>query len=234
MYILRTIISWGWAPILITALAVLGYIYQWRIQVIVPVLIVILLIGLVIASISAREKGLERTSIRLKELSGYFTRRFTGASSLSIFAIIASLFNTDNPTAWEWARACDMSQRIFNTWCDGFISRAETDLRTRMFNIYLRNYLNELWLINTHYYDFIEQFYEIAEKVEIPQETIEQYNRFVMEYNAFAENFRDNITELRKTHKTEIEPPSVKLARELRKVDLNVKMPDTPPTPQEG
>jgi len=39
-----------------------------------------------------------------------------------------------------------------------------------------------------------------------------------MEYNAFAQNFRDNITELRNVARTEIEPPSVKLARELVKV----------------
>ena len=181
----------------------------------IPVLIIILDIGLVMAMLSAREKELERASLRLRDLAGYFTRRFTGNSSLSIFSIITTLFTTDSTTAWEWARACDMSQRIFNTWCDGFINRAETDLRTRMFNIYLRNYLNELWLINIHYYEFIEQFYEIAQKIETPRETIEQYNRFVMEYNAFAQNFQDSITELRKMHKTEIEPPSVKFAREL-------------------
>jgi len=55
----------------------------------------------------------------------------------------------------------------------------------------------------------------VAESVEIPRETIDLYNRFVMEYNAFANDFRDNISELRKFTDTEIEPPSVKFAKEL-------------------
>ena len=108
-----------------------------------------------------------------------------------------------------------MAQRIFDTWCSSFVSRVESDIGTKRFDVYLRTYLNELWLVNTHYYEFIEQFYEIAEKVEIPREAIDQYNRFVMEYNAFVQDFRDNISELRKIAKTEIEPPSVKFAREL-------------------
>ena len=91
----------------------------------------------------------------------------------------------------------------------------ESDIRTRRFDIYLRTYLNELWLVNSHYFEFVEQFYEVAAKVEIPQETIDQYNRFVTEYNAFAQDFRDNISELRRVARTEIEPPSVNFAKEL-------------------
>ncbi len=213
--ILRTMVSWGWSPSLITALAVAGYIYEWPIEVMAPVLVILLAIGLMVAATGAREKELGRASLRLKELAGYFYRRFAGNSSLSIFPIISTLFNVDNPKLWDWARACDMSQRIFNTWCDSFISRAESDVRTRQFTLYLRTYLNELWLINSHYYEFVEQFYEIAEKVEIPQETVDQYNRFVVEYNAFAHDFQDSISELRKVARTQIEPPSVKLAKEL-------------------
>ena len=108
-----------------------------------------------------------------------------------------------------------MSGRIFNTWCSSFITRVESDIRTRRFTVYLRAYLNELWLINSHYYEYVEQFYEVAEKVSIPQETVDQYNRFVTEYNAFAQSFRDTITELKTAARTEIEPPSVKFAREL-------------------
>ena len=108
-----------------------------------------------------------------------------------------------------------MSQRIFNTWCDSFINRLESDTRTRRFDVYLHSYLNELWLVNSHYYEFVEQFHEIGQKVEIPAATIDQYNRFVMEYNVVAENLRDSIAELKRVAKTEIEPPSVKLAREL-------------------
>ena len=215
MYILRTIISWGWCPILITALAVAGFRYEWPIQVVGPVLIIILCIGLVAAVIGAREKELERSLLRLRQLAGYFNRRFMGSSSLSIFAIIDSLFTIDEPKLWEWARACGISQRIFDTWCRSFIGRVESDIRTRRFDVYLRTYLNELWLVNSHYYEFIEQFYEIAEKVEVPREAVDQYYRFVMEYNAFVQDFRDIISELRRVAKTEIEPPSIKFAREL-------------------
>ncbi len=200
---------------MIAVLAIVGYIYKVPVEALAAVLGVILVIGLVVAATDAREKQLERLSLRLKELAGYFSRRFAGHSSLSIFAIIDSLFNLDEPKLWDWARACDMSGRIFNTWCDSFITRVESDIRTRRFTIYLRTYLNELWLINSHYYEFVEQFHEVAEKLLIPQETIDQYNRFVMEYNAFVQHFQEGIVALRKVAKTEIEPPSVKLAKEL-------------------
>lgn len=215
MYILKTVARWGWSPTLITVLAIIGYIYGWPIEALAPVLVIILLIGLAIIAVDAREKELARSSQRLKELAGYFSRRFTGSSSLSIFAIINSLFSADNPKLWEWARACDISQRIFNTWCDSFIGRVESDLKTRRFTVYLHTYLTELWLIDNHYYDFIEQFYEIAAKTELPRETIDQYNRFVVEYNAFVQHFRETISELRRVARTEIEAPSVKLANEL-------------------
>ncbi|MFC2021671.1 hypothetical protein ACFLTR_00425 [Chloroflexota bacterium] len=218
MYILRAlraIVVWGWSPILITAVAVVGLIYEWPILVVAPALGVILVIGLVVAVVRAGERQLELSSQRLRRLAGYFNRRFMGSSSLSIFTIIDTLFNIDNPQLWDWARACDMSQRIFNSWYDSFIDRLESDTRTGRFSVYLRIYLNELWLVNSHYYEFIEQFYEIAEKVEIPAATVDQYNRFVTEYNTFVQNFRENIAELKKVARTEIEPPSAKLAREL-------------------
>ena len=221
--ILRTVISLGWSPLLITALAVVGYRYEWPIEILAPILIIILVIGLVTAATGAREKELEKLSQKLRQLAGYFNRRFMGNSSLSIFAIIQSLFNVDNPKLWDWARACDMSQRVFNTWSSSFVSRVESDIRARSFKTYLRTYLNELWLINSHYHEFVEQFYEVAENIELPQETIDQYNRFVVEYNAFAQNFRESISELKKFARTEIEPPSVKMARELS----GVKPPQT-------
>ena len=217
MYVLKTVAGRGWYPALITALAVLGYIYEWPIEYVAPALIVILGIGLVVTIMRARERQLEHASIRLRQQAEYFNRRFMGDSSLSIFLIIDSVFNIDNPKLWDWARACDMSQRIFNTWCNSFIGRVESDIGIRRFADYLRTYLNELWSITSHYYDFVEQFYEVAEKVEIPQETVAQYNKFVLEYNAFAQNFRDIITEMRGIARTEIEPPSVKLAKELVK-----------------
>ena len=94
--ILRTIVNWGWCPILITVLAVLGVVYQWPVELVAPVLGVILVIGLVVAVVSAREQQLERSSQRLKQLAGYFNRRFLGSSSLSIFTIIDTLYNDDN------------------------------------------------------------------------------------------------------------------------------------------
>jgi len=217
MYTIKTIVNRGWYPALITALAVVGYILGWPIEAVAPALIIILGIGLVVTVIKAREKQLELSAVKLKQLAEYFNRRFMGDSSLSIFVIIDGLFNIDNPKLWDWARACDMSQRIFNSWCNNFIGRVESDIGFRKFAEYLNTYLNELWSITSHYYDFVEQFCEVAEKVEIPTEITDQYSKFVMEYNAFVQSFRDNITELRNIARTEIEPPSVKLARELIK-----------------
>ncbi|HCP60140.1 MAG TPA: hypothetical protein DIT43_00970, partial [Dehalococcoidia bacterium] len=114
-----------------------------------------------------------------------------GDSSLSIFAIIEGLFKVDEPKLWEWARACDMSRRVINTWCGSFVSRVESDIRTRRFDIYLHTYLNELWLVNSHYHEYITQFCEIGERVEIPREIRDQYSRFVVEYNTFVQDFRD-------------------------------------------
>ena len=217
MYTLRTAFNWGWSPLLITIVAIFGAIFKWSAWVVAPILIAILIFGLIVAIVGARQKRLEFALQRLKQLAGYFARRFTGNSSLSIFTIIDSLFSMDNPEVWSWARACGVSQRIFNTWCGSFIDRIESDIRTRSFGVYLRTYLNELWLINDHYFEFIEQFYEVAGRFDIPSETINQYNRFVVEYNAFAQDFRESIAELRKIARTEIEPPSVKVARELVK-----------------
>ena len=215
MRVLRVVITRGWCPILITALAVVGFIFEWEIWIFAPVLGVILVIGLVAAARGAKERELKLSFLRLWHLTGYFARRFMGNSSLSIFAIIDSLFNIDNPKLWDWARACDVSQRIFNSWCNSFISRVESDIGNGRFDVHLHTYLNELWLVNSHYYELVEQFYELAEKFEIPQETIDLYNRFVMEYNAFVQDFRDNISELKRVALTAIEPPSVKFAKEL-------------------
>lgn len=215
MHVLRMILTRGWSPILITVIAIMGLVWEWSIWALASSLIVILVIGLVMEAIGARERELERLSIRLRQLVGYFNRRFMGTSSLSIFAIIDSLFNIDDPKLWDWARSCDMSQRIFNTWCNNFVVRVENDIRTRRFDVYLRTYLNELWQMNDHYYEFVEQFHEIANKAEVPREAVDQYSRFVGEYNAFAQDFRENISELRRVTKTGIEPPSVKFAKEL-------------------
>jgi hypothetical protein len=211
----KTIVNRGWYPALITAIAVVGLILEWPIEAVAPALIVILAVGLVVAIIAARKNELELQSMKLAQLAGYFNRRFMGNSSLSIFSVIDSLFSMDNSKVWDWARACGMSQRIFDTWSNSFASRVESDLRSRRYTIFLHTHLNELWSINNHYYEFTEQFYEVAEKFKIPEEIIYQYNRFVIEYNAFVQNFRDTITELIHIARTQIEAPSIKFAREL-------------------
>ncbi len=214
---LRSILSRGWYPTLITAVAVISLIFYDVIPytAVVPSLIVILCIGLVVAIINARKNELELQSVRLMQLSSYFHRRFMGNSSLSIFAVIDTLYSMEKPEVWDWARACGMSQRIFDSWSDNFINRVETDLRNRRYTVFLQTHLNELWAMNNHYYEFIEQFCEIADKFQISQETVGQYNRFVTEYNAFTENFRETITELKTIARTQIEAPSVKVAPEL-------------------
>jgi len=214
---LRSILSRGWYPTLITAVAVISLIFYDVIPytAVVPSLIVILCIGLVVAIINARKNELELQSVRLMQLSSYFHRRFMGNSSLSIFAVIDTLYSMEKPEVWDWARACGMSQRIFDSWSDNFINRVETDLRNRRYTVFLQTHLNELWAMNNHYYEFIEQFCEIAHKFQISQETVAQYNRFVTEYNAFTENFRETITELKTIARTQIEAPSVKVAPEL-------------------
>ena len=151
MSLSRTMVNWLWWPILITVLALVGAIYSWPLSVLAPVLITILVIGLVMVVTGTKRQRLELMVSRLRQLAGYFNRRFMGDSSLSIFAIIDTLFTLDEPKLWEWARACDMSKRVFNTWCDSFISRIESDVRSGRPEVYLYTYLNELWLVNNHY-----------------------------------------------------------------------------------
>ena len=215
MNVSRNMAGWLWWPIVITVVALVGTANEWPIEALAPVLVAVLVSGLVTAITGTRRQRLEVSLSRLRQMAGYFNRRFMGDSSLSIFAIIDTLFTIDNPKLWDWARACDMAKRLFNTWCDSFINRIESDVRSGRPQAYLYTYLNELWLVNNHYYEFIEQFYEVAGTVEIPKETKDQYNRLVMEYNAFAQEFRDNISELKKITRTEIEPPSVRFAQEL-------------------
>ena len=211
----KNMIEWLWWPIVITVLALVGLTNAWPITALAPILIAILVAGVSVAVVSTKKKRLELSLSRVKQMAGYFGRRFMGSSSLSIFAIIDNLFTVDNPKLWEWARACDMSQRVFNTWCDSFNSRIESDIRSGRPEAYLYTYLNELWLLNNHYYEFVEQFYEIAVKIELPQEAKDHYSRLVVEYNAFAQEFRDAISDMKNITRTEIEPPSVRFAMDL-------------------
>ena len=213
----KSILSRGWYPALITAIAVLSLIYydDLSINIMIPVLVVVLCIGLVVTVINARQSQLEKQCVRLTQLATYFNRRFLGNSSQTIFTVIDNLFSIENPQVWEWARGCEMTHRIFDSWSDHFSARVETDLRNRRYDNFLHTHINELWALNNHYYDFTEQFCEIVDRFEVPKDVIEQYNRFITEYNAFVENFRNAIMELKSIARTQIEAPSVKLAREL-------------------
>ncbi len=212
---LKTVIVWGWSPALITAVALIGFNYNWDMWLLATLLGIILLAGLIIVVIRESEKQVEVISMRLRQQAGYFSRRFTGTSSLSIFAIIDTLFNLDDHQLWDWARSCDMCARLMDTWFDSFIRRIESDTSGGKFATYLRVYLNELWILNNHYYEFVEQFYEIAEKIDIPPSTRDHYNRFATEYNVFVQNFRETISDLKGVLETEIEPPSIKMANVL-------------------
>jgi len=211
----KAMLNWGWCPALITILAVVGFVCQWPIEIMVPALVIILGIGIVMVIVGTKKNQLELASLRISQLASYFNRRFAGNSPLSIFAIIDGLFSMDNPKIWEWARACGMSQRIFDDWCNNFIIRLESGVRSRKLTFDINNYLNELWSITSHYYEFVDQFYDIAHNYELPREAQEQYRKFVTEYNAYVQDFQANISELRKVVKTGIEPPSIKLAKEL-------------------
>jgi hypothetical protein len=234
MYIFRSIVKWGWCPILLTAVALVGYAYEWEIGLLAAVMVAILVVGLIVAVTTAQERAIERASMRLKQLAGYFTRRFTGDSALSIFVVIRSLLTSDNARVWAWARECEVAQRIFNTWCNSFTDRVESDIRTRRFIVYSRTYQSELWMMNSHYYEFMEQFHEVSQSIEIPQETIDQYNRLVEEYNAFIQHFRDNIAELRRIARTEIEPPSVQFAKPIAGRRATLEEEPKPPQPPQG
>ena len=213
----KSIVSRGWYPALITAIAVLSLIYydDLSINIMIPVLVVVLCIGLIVTVINTRQSQLEKQCVRLTQLATYFNRRFLGNSSLTIFTVIDNLFSIENPQVWEWARGCEMTHRIFDSWSGHFSTRVETDLRNRRYDTFLHTHINELWTLNNHYYDFTEQFCEIVDRFEVPKDVIEQYNRFITEYNAFVENFRNAIMELKSIARTQIEAPSVKLAREL-------------------
>ena len=212
-----SIVKRGWFAVLITVIAVLALIfydsvpYTW----VVPGLIILLFIGLIVTIITARNDKLGAQSLRLSQLASHFNRRFMGNSTLSIFAIIDSLFSMENQQVWEWARGCEMTRRVFDSWSENFAARVESDLQNRRFMAFLKTHINELWAMNNHYYEFVEQFTEIAERLEVPKNAIEHYRKFMEEYNIFVQNFREAINELRLVARTQLEAPSVKLAHEI-------------------
>jgi len=218
MNAIKAVFTRGWAAMLIAALAIAGYLLSWPMEAFIASIASVLIIFIAFAAIGARERMLDEAAESLKELSGYFYRRFMGESSLSIFAIINSLFRMENSKLWEWARSCDNAQRVFNTWCDSFGTRQEMDHRTRRYSAYLRVSAKELWLMVNMYQEYVEQFVEVANHMELAPEILDQYQRFGMEYNTFVTQFRDLIAGLRKVTRIEIEPPSIKLAPEVSRV----------------
>ena len=69
MNILKMMVVRGWAAIVIAVLAVVGYYYEWPIAVLGTVLGVVLVIGLAVAAVCAREKELEQSAHRLQQQS---------------------------------------------------------------------------------------------------------------------------------------------------------------------
>lgn len=211
MMVLRILLS----AVVIAGTAVAGLFYRWPLEILVPVLSVLFLAGILVTFSYYNTVKLKNSLWKLKEFGVYFVHRFAGNSSQSIFAIINSLFNIDNAGLQEWVRACNMSQQVFNAWCNGFVIRIENDSKATRYNVYISIYLHELWSLAVHYQEYIEQFCTAAEKIGIQQETVDQYNRFLAEYNPFVQKFREYIGNLKKANKTEIEPPSVELFKEL-------------------
>ena len=201
-----------WAPVAICAVLIAGLLYEWPPELLAPAVSAPLLLGILTTVSYFKQKRSERSAVRLEEMAAYFARRFAGNSSLSIFAVVEGLVGLDRPRVGEWLRGCSMSRTIFDAWCEAFAGRIESDAKAVKLT---RVYLRELWSLIIHYQEFIEQFYEVATTIEVPRETADQYNRFVAEYNPFLQRVQDYIGKLRVLRRTEIEPPSVKLAKAL-------------------
>ena len=142
--VLKTIVISGWSPVVVTAVALVGLYYNWPLGLLGTFLGIILVAGIVVAILRESDKQLETIAMRLRQQSGYFSRRFTGTSSLSVFAIIDTLFDLDDPQLWDWARSCDMCARLMDTWFDSFIRRIESDTSSGRFSVYIRVYLLSL------------------------------------------------------------------------------------------
>jgi len=227
----KNLLVWLWSPILMLLVSAVGILAEWESWLTLVLMGAVMLVGVAIAIITAQERQNEKISDRIRQISGYFTRRFGGESSYSVFAIIRELFRTKDPELWEYAHACEQTERVYNTWCENYISRLETDSATGRFAIYIRRYLQELWMLNNLYHEYIEQFRDIAEKVELPTEIIEQYNRFSAEYNSFTNSFRELINLALKSGKTELDANSVKDAIFVGSMAYTVPGLNTAPQP---
>lgn len=160
-------------------------------------------------------KRQQRSAIKLRDLATYFTRRFAGTSSLTVFSVIESLSDIDQPGVRDWVHHCSVNKRIFNAWCEGLTGRIESDGHAAGLVRSSHVYLRELWSMATQYQEFVEHLYEVAMTGRLPSDAVDRYNKFVAEYNPFVQRLQDYIGEQRSAHKTGIEPASVKLAREI-------------------
>ena len=80
----KILVGWGWGPVLIIALAITGYLYDWPFAALVVALVIVLILGLVTSVVLFREKSFELHLVRFRQLVGYFSRRFMGDSSMSV------------------------------------------------------------------------------------------------------------------------------------------------------
>lgn len=214
---MTAVFKWTWPAILITIVAACGYAFSWPIGIFASALGILLVTSLIWAHINVRDNEAIAFSRRIKDLTGYFHRRFMSNSPLSIFSLATALFETRDQRLWEWARACSMSEHIFDTWCESFLVRMEVDSRTNHLVVYLRHNTSELWTMVCRYHELVEQFRDIGEKANIPADAITAYNTFVVEYNTFIRELQAFLSELRNKGYSEIEPPSLRLAHELTK-----------------
>lgn len=205
-----------WSPLVITAVAIVGTYYQWSKEIIWTIVGVVFVCGLVTTYIFERQRKSEYSFNKLKGLGGYFVRRFSGNSPLSIFAIINSAASINDHAIQEWIRQCNTAQLIYDSWSNGYINRLESDTKPGNFDAHIRIHILELWSLVVHYHEFVEQFHELASKIRLSNETVEQFNRFATEYNAFVQKLQEYISTLRRFNRTEVEPSTIKQIKEIK------------------
>jgi hypothetical protein len=69
MKVFRTVAYHGWALIIITVVAIVGYVLEWPIAVLATILGIVLVIGLATVIVDTREKELEIPSLYGRILS---------------------------------------------------------------------------------------------------------------------------------------------------------------------
>jgi hypothetical protein len=93
----------------IAVLAIVGRLYLWPLEMLVPILFILLLIGILMAVSYDRERRLEHSLLKLKELGAYFVRRFAGNSSLSMHILSVVLLAIHLCLSLPSSMVCSMS-----------------------------------------------------------------------------------------------------------------------------